>query len=127
MQLTDMRIRSAKPSGKAYKISDGGSMYLLVVPTGARYWRLDYRFAGKRRTLALGIYPDVTLASARGRREEARAMLAKGIAPAQAKRATKRLSKLASENTFEAVAREWLSNQRNRLAPRYRALILSRL
>ena len=127
MQLTDMRIRSAKPTGKAYKISDAGGMYLLVVPTGARYWRLDYRFAGKRRTLALGIYPDVTLASARGRREEARAMLANGIDPAQAKRATKRLSKLASENTFEAVAREWLSNQRNRLAPRYRAFILSRL
>jgi hypothetical protein len=127
MQLTDTRIRNTKPTGKAYKISDGAGMYLLVVPSGGRYWRLDYRFAGKRRTLALGTYPDVSLASARGRREETRAMLANGTDPGQAKRANKRLAKLASENTFEAIAREWLNNQRNKLAPRYCALILSRL
>jgi hypothetical protein len=64
MTLTDTRIRNAKPSAKACKLSDGGGMYLLVTPDGARYWRLDYRFAGKRRTLALGVYPIVTLSSA---------------------------------------------------------------
>jgi hypothetical protein len=58
MSLTDTRIRNAKPKSKPYKLSDGAGMYLLVKPDGARYWRLDYRFAGKRRTLALGIYPN---------------------------------------------------------------------
>jgi hypothetical protein len=71
MPLTDTRIRNAKPQAKAYKLSDGGSMYLLVKPDGGRYWRLDYRFAGKRRTLALGVYPITTLSSARIQRDEA--------------------------------------------------------
>jgi len=102
-------------------------MYLLVSPDGARYWRLDYRFAGKRRTLALGVYPGVTLSTARARREDARALLAKEIDPSAVKKANKRATKLASENTFEAVAREWIANQRNRLAPRYSALLLARL
>ena len=61
MALTDTRVRNAKPKAKSYKLSDGGGMYLLVSPDDARYWRLDYRFAGKRRTLALGVYPGVTL------------------------------------------------------------------
>ena len=102
-------------------------MYLLVTPKGASYWRLDYRFAGKRRTLALGVYPTVTLSKARVRREDARVLLDKNIDPSIAKRASKRLAKLANENTFEAIAREWLENQRNRLASRYRALLLARL
>jgi integrase len=127
MPLTDTRIRNAKPSSKPYKLSDGGGMYLLVTPDGARYWRLDYRSAGKRRTLALGVYPTVTLSSARSRREDARALLDKNIDPSVAKKATKRAAKLASDNTFEAVAREWLENQRRRLAPRYLALLLARL
>ncbi len=127
MPLTDTRIRNAKPTAKSYKLSDGGGMYLLIMPDGARYWRLDYRFAGKRRTLALGVYPTVTLASARTGREEARALLAKEMDPGAAKKATKRAAKLVGENTFEAVAREWLAKQRNRLAPRYSALVLARL
>jgi integrase len=127
MPLTDTRIRNAKPTRKPFKLSDGGGMYLLITPDGARYWRLDYRFSGKRRTLALGIYPIVSLLNARSRREAARALLAKDIDPGVAKKATKRIAKLTSENTFEAVAREWISNQRNRLAIRYMALLLARL
>ena len=127
MALTDTRIRNAKRAAKPYKLSDGGGMYLLVTSDGARYWRQDYRFHGKRRTLALGVYPTVTLARARARREEARALLAKDIDPTAAKKATKRAAKFASENTFEDIAREWITNQRNRLAPRYCALILARL
>jgi integrase len=127
MALTDTRIRNAKPKGKAYKLSDGGGMYLLVIPDGRCYWRLDYRFAGKRRTLALGVYPIVSLSNARARREDARALLAKSIDPSAVKQATKRAAQLASKNTFEAVAQEWIANQRNRLAPRYRALLLARL
>jgi integrase len=127
MALTDTRIRNARPRAEAYKLSDGGGMYLLVTPHGARYWRMDYRFAGKRRTLALGVYPIVTLSCARTRREEARALLSQDIDPGAEKKATKRAVKLASDNTFEAAAREWISNQRNRLAPRYHALLLARL
>jgi integrase len=127
MPLPDTRIRNAKPTRKPFKLSDGGGMYLLITPDGARYWRLDYRFSGKRRTLALGIYPIVSLLNARSRREAARALLAKDIDPGVAKKATKRIAKLTSENTFEAVAREWISNQRNRLAIRYMALLLARL
>jgi integrase len=111
----------------AYKLSDGGGMYLLVKLDGGRYWRLDYRFAGKRRTLALGVYPTVTLSEARGRREEARVSLAKDVDPSTVKKATKRAAKLAGENTFEAVAREWIANQCNRLSPAYCTSLLARL
>jgi integrase len=127
MALTDTRIRSAKPTAKPYKLSDGGGMYLLITAEGSRYWRLDYRFAGKRRTLALGVYPIMSLAAARARREDARRLLTEGIDPNAAKKASKRETKLANENTFEAVAREWIGNQRHRLAPRYLALLLARL
>jgi integrase len=127
MPLTDARLRNAKPLAKPYKFADGGGMYLLITPDGARYWRLDYRFAGKRRTLALGVYPALTLSNARVRREEARALLANGVDPSAAKKASKRAQKLAGETTFEAIAREWLANQRHRLAPRYCALLLARL
>ncbi len=127
MALTDTRIRNAKPRAKAYKLGDGGGMYLLVTPDGARYWRMDYRFAGKRRTLALGVYPIVTLSNARTHREEARLLLAQNVDPSAAKKTAKRVAKLAGENTFEAVAREWIANQRNRLSERYRNLLLGRL
>jgi integrase len=127
MPLTDTRIRNAKRQAQPYKLSDGGGMYLLVTPKGARYWRLDYRFAGKRRTLALGVYPTVSLSNARVRREEARALLDKNTDPIIAKKASKRLAKLANVNTFDAIAREWLEKQRNRLSPRYQALLLARI
>jgi integrase len=125
--LTDTRIRNAKPKEKAYKLSDGGGMYLLVMPNGARYWRLDYRFAGKRRTLAIGVYPLMSLSNARARREDARACLARSVDPSLEKRQTQRAAKYANENTFGSVAREWIDHQRNRLSPKYRALLLTRL
>ena len=127
MALTDTRIRNAKPKPKPYKLSDGGGMYLLVMPDGARYWRMDYRFAGKRRTLALGVYPFLSLSDARARRDDARGALAQDIDPGVAKKARKRAAKIASENTFEAIAREWIANRRNKLASRYSALLISRL
>jgi integrase len=125
MPLTDTRIRNAKLTVNAYKLSDGGGMYLLVKPDGARYWRLDYRFAGKRRTLALGVYPNVSLSGARAQREYARSLLAKDVDPSVARKLTKRVARLASENTFEALAREWIANRRNQFSPRYSALILA--
>jgi integrase len=127
MPLTDTSIRKVKSGPKPRKLSDGGGMYLLVMPDGGRYWRMDYRFAGKRRTLALGVYPIISLSEARSRRDKARELLAKEIDPNAAKKQRRRAARIASDNTFEAIAREWISNQRHRLAHRYSALILARL
>lgn len=109
MALNDTFIKnSTKHSGKnaGDKHADGGGMYLLVNASG-KYWRMDYRFAGKRKTLALGIYPAVSLAKARQRREKARELLADGIDPSTAKKAEKAQQVALSVNTFKAVALEW--------------------
>jgi hypothetical protein len=87
MALTDTFVRQVKHTGKASgdKHADGGGMYLLV-KAGGRYWRMDYTHASKRKTLALGVYPEVSLAKARKRREEARELLAEGLDPSAAKK-----------------------------------------
>ena len=108
MSLTDTfvkQVKPIKPNGDKY--ADGGGMYLLVKATG-KYWRMDYRYLDKRKTLALGVYPEVSLAKARKRREEARELLADGIDPAQSKREKKQAQVIAAGNTFEIVARQWL-------------------
>ena len=109
MALTDTFVKNAKHSGSPSgdKHRDGGGMFLLVSASG-KYWRMDYRFADKRKTLALGVYPAVSLAKARQRREKARALLAEGVDPAAAKNEEKQAKAAAAVNTFEAVAREWL-------------------
>ncbi|MDA8128679.1 MAG: EAL domain-containing protein [Betaproteobacteria bacterium] len=89
LPLTDSRIQQARAADRPLKLADGGGMYLLLNPEGSRYWRLDYRFEGKRKTLALGVYPAVTLAEARTRRAAAKAMLAEGRDPAVAKKTGK--------------------------------------
>ena len=118
MVLTDTFLRQVKHSGRsaADKHTDGAGMYLLVTPRG-RYWRLDYSFAGKRKTLALGIYPAVSLAKARKRRDEARELVADGIDPGAAKRTERKAMKDAAATTFEAVARDWLKTTAARRAP----------
>ncbi|WP_342588009.1 tyrosine-type recombinase/integrase [Pseudorhodoplanes sinuspersici] len=107
MALTDTNCRNAKARSAPYKLSDGGGLHLLVAPSGARYWRLAYRWMGKQRTLALGVYPAVSLASARDARDEAKRNLAAGSDPSAVKRASRRAAKLSADNTFEAVARDW--------------------
>ena len=87
--LTDRRIRQAAPVTKPLKLADGGGMYLLLNPDGSRYWRLDYRFDGKRKTLALGVYPEVSPGEARKRRSAAKALLAEGRDPAAVRKADK--------------------------------------
>ena len=77
MALSDVAVRNSKPTDKPRKLSDERGLYVLVAKAG-KYWRFDYRYDGKRRTLAVGVYPDVTLAQARERRAQARALLAKG-------------------------------------------------
>ncbi len=109
--LTDAKIKAAKTRQKPYKLSDSRGLYLLVHPSGGRWWRLKYRYVGKEKKLSLGVYPDVGLKLARERREESRRVLRAGIDPSaerQAKRAV-------TETTFRALATEWLARQK--LAP----------
>lgn len=107
MALTDTGVKNLKFSGKPTKHADGQALYLLVSATG-KYWRLDYKFADKRKTLALGQYPEVSLAKARKRRDEARELLADSIDPGAKKKADRAALKAKHENTFEAVAADWL-------------------
>lgn len=112
MALTDIKVRTAKPTDKQYKLTDGNGMHLLVHPNGSRYWRLQYRFGGKQKMLALGVYPEITLADARARRDEARKLLANGVDPSENKKAVK-VEQEQEAITFEVVARDWhASNQK---------------
>lgn len=109
MPLTDTFVRQVKPTGKPTgdKHADGGGMYLLVKAPG-KYWRMDYTHTGKRKTLALGVYPAVSLVKARSKRDLARERLADGIDPGVAKRQERDAEKQSAASTFESVAREWL-------------------
>ncbi|HED1543364.1 TPA: tyrosine-type recombinase/integrase [Kluyvera cryocrescens] len=105
MALTDIKVRTAKPTDKQYKLTDGSGMHLLVHPNGSKYWRLQYRFDGKQKMLALGVYPEVSLADARARRDEARKLLANSIDPGDKKKNDKVEQEEA--RTFEQLAIEW--------------------
>ena len=110
--LTDRAIRALRAREKPYKRSDEKGLYLLINPTGSKYWRLKYRYASKEKVLALGVYPDVTLAEARDGRDDARRLLKAGEDPVAAGRRKKREKESAEANTFEVIAREWAGKQR---------------
>jgi integrase len=111
MPLNDAKVKNAKPREKAHRLSDERGMYLEVAPNGGKYWRMAYRFEGKRKLLALGTYPDVSLATARDARDDARRQLTSGIDPSGAKQAAKRAKFAAASGSFEVIAREWLATQ----------------
>jgi len=104
MKLTATAVKNAKPG----RLTDGEGMYLLVTEAGQKYWRFDYRFLGKYKTLALGVFPDTTLAMARSKRAEARTLLASDQDPSVAKRKAKAIAKQKHDNTFQSVAQKWL-------------------
>src|SRR5680860_412475 len=106
MSLTDTTVRNVKAEAKATKLFDGGGLFLLVAPSGGKWWRLKYRFGGKAKLLSLGTYPAVSLKDARAKRDALRAQLAAGIDPGQARKAEK--ATRGGANSFEAVAREWI-------------------
>ncbi len=117
--LTDSQVRSVKPSDRPRKLKDSRGLYLQVMPKGGRYWRFNYRFEGKQKTLALGTYPDVSLVKARSRLQEARERLADGIDPAADKQATNK--------PFESVAREWYARWKAGRNERHTVYVLRRL
>ena len=109
MKLSEVEIRKTKPKAKSFKLSDGGGMYLEVMPSGSKYWRLKFRFEGKEKRLALGVYPEVSLSMARDRRFEARKILAIGIDPSANRKAAKEATNQKNQNSFEIITREWMS------------------
>ena len=113
-KLTEMAIKKAKPEAKPYKMADGGGLYLLVLATGAKYWRFKYRILGVEKTLALGVYPDVSLTQAREGREDARKLLKNKTDPSAIKQATKQATKQeerkisqVAANSFKVLATEF--------------------
>lgn len=127
MPLTDTQLHSAKKRAKPYRKSDGGGLYLLVRPNGAKDWRLSYRWRGKQRTLALGAYPAVSLADARAARAVAKNALAEGINPSAARKQRAEAAPAAAGNTFETVAREWHDQQKPAWSQDYADTVLGRL
>ncbi|EBF0854571.1 DUF4102 domain-containing protein [Salmonella enterica] len=124
MKLNARQVDTAKPKDKPYKLADGGGLYLLVNPNGAKYWRLKYRVAGKEKLLALGVYPDVTLADARAKRDEAKRGIAGGIDPNEAKREEKATREAQINNTFQDLATEWHSSKLKKWSAGYASDIM---
>jgi integrase len=127
MPLTNIKCNNAQPGAKPYRLSDSGGMYLEIMPNGSKYWRLKYRFNGKEKRLALGVYPRVSLAEAREAREKARKLLSGGADPSEVKKDKKKQASLNAENTFEALAREWHEHNKLRWTDNHAKTTLHRL
>lgn len=129
MALTDTKVRQTKPKAKPFKLSDGGGLYLQVQPKGGKYWRLAYRYADKQKTLALGVYPQVSLSDARDKRDDAKKYLSNSIDPSNlmSKKVRKRNEIQNQENSFEAVAREWYELQKNAWSESHAERVLASL
>jgi integrase len=108
--LSDLAVRNAAPRERPYKLADGGGLHVLVQPNGKKYWRWKYRHAGKEKLLSFGRYPIITLADARSRRDEAKKLLSAGTDPSIQRKLNKIASVTAAQNTFGAVAAEYLAN-----------------
>lgn len=127
MPLTDISIRSAKPSEKPQKLFDGGGLYLEVSPAGGKWWRLKYRFGGKEKRISLGVYPDISLKDARQRRDEARRLLANDIDPGENRKVQKAAKLERASNSFETIAREWFAKQLPGWADSHADKVIARL
>ena len=129
MALTDTQVKQRKPKTKPFRLSDGGGLYLQVQPKGGKYWRLAYRYAEKQKTLAFGVYPHISLADARKKRDEAKKYLSKGIDPSNlmSKKVRKRSEIENQENSFEAIAREWHELQKGAWSESHAERVLASL
>ena len=125
--LTEMQVRKAKPAEKSYRLADGKGLYLEVMPNGSRYWRMKYRFDGKEKRAAFGVYPEVSLADARKACLAARQLLTAGTDPSEQKKEVKRARALEAVSTFEAVAREWFESQKDGWTEVYAGKVINSL
>ena len=126
--LSATAINNAKPKDKPYKLADEKGLYLFIQASGSKLWRFDYRFLGKRKTLALGSYPDVSLSHARDKRDKARSLLASEppIDPSENRKAEKSSKSLSSENSFEVIAREWWQTHMKNKAASHKDKVIRR-
>jgi hypothetical protein len=113
MSLNIPLINNAKILEKQYKLADSSGLYLLVHPNGSKYWRLKYRFLGKEKTMAFGVYPAVSLKEARLKRDSAKKTLSDGDDPVQLKKSNRRTQKINAENSFNNIAFEWWNNEKD--------------
>ena len=127
MTLTDTAIRALKPQDKPVTVFDGNGLFLMVTPKGGKWWRLQYRFGGKRKLISLGVYPDISLKDARIRCEEARKLIIQGIDPSKNRKARKKAGEGKSPKAFEIIAREWLEKQRVRWVDSNTVKVIGRL
>jgi integrase len=125
--LTDTEIRKAKPRAAAYKFADGGGLYLFIKPEGSKLWRWKYRFAGKEKLMALGKYPDVTLAQARQKHLDARRLLASGVDPMLERKSAKLKLAASHENSFETIATRWFRHWQENKSPRHAGYVWRRM
>lgn len=125
MPLSDTACKNAKPKDKPYKLADEKGMFLLIKTNGAKYFRLKYRFAGKEKVLALGVYPETTLKEAREKRDTARKQIADNIDPSENRKAVKLSKAESAANSFEVVAREWYENKMKDKSEHHRKRALS--
>jgi integrase len=127
MPLSDVACRSFKPLKKPYKKSDSHGLYLLIMPSGSKLWRYKYRYGGKEKSLALGQYPLISLSEAREARDKARKQLAAYKDPSLEKQEEKRQALANTNNTFEAVAREWFEKNKSKWTSKHAQTIWNRL
>lgn len=127
MALTDLKIKRTAPQLKDLWLTDEKGLRLLIKPNGSRYWRLRYRFNGKQKTLAIGVYPDVSLKQAREAREEARKLISQGTDPSEVKKIQKAKNLLNDSNTFSCLAREWWEHQKGTWTPDHASRVWKRL
>lgn len=127
MLLTNTAIRNAKPGPKPFKLFDERGLFLLVAPSGGKWWRFRYRFDGKHKSLSMGVYPDVPLAKAREKRDKARQLLADGVDPSENRKVQKTARVDRATNSFESVAREWFAKNKTRWAASHSDKIIKRL
>lgn len=127
MALTDAKLRAIKPRAADFKMADGEGLYLLVKATGGKLWRLAYRFNEKQKTLALGVYPKISLLAARRARDTAKQQLDDGLDPSKERKSEKEDKSLSARNTFKLVADEWFEIKESGWAPSYSSRLRSRL
>ncbi len=127
MTLNKGDCRDAEPKDKAYKLSDGGGLYLEVVPNGGKYWRMKYRFNRKEKRLSFGVYPIVELEDARDMRHQAKKLLSQGIDPSKVKQENETKRMREAQNTFKAVALEWHENRKDTWSEDYASNTLRRM